>query len=92
MFREVARERGLNTVSAAARAGELSAALLDCYEAILCMTLEQADTLAERYPEHEEKILCLGEKDILPPLKRAQRRLKREILFLAEELSMGDTE
>ena len=67
-------------------------ALLSDYDAVLCMTLEQADALAERFPAQDEKILCLGERDILPPLKRCRRQLRREIRCLAEELSMEDGE
>ena len=92
LFREAARERGLDAVSGAVRIEQVTAAMLDRYEAVLCMTLEQADALAERFPEYDARILCLGAKDILPPLKRAQRRLKREIRFLADELGMEKVE
>ena len=92
LFRNEAAARGLDTASAAARTGDVTEALLEQYEAVLCMTLDQADTLAERFPASEQKFLCLGAKDILPPLKRAQRRLKKEVAFLAEELGMEKTE
>lgn len=71
----------------ATTAGAATPALLAKYDAVLCMTLAQADELAARFPEFDEKILCLGEKDILPPLKKAQRQLKREIKYLVEELT-----
>ena len=45
--------------------------MMDEYDAILCMTLLQADELAERYPDRDEKILCLGETDITPPKRKA---------------------
>ena len=61
--------------------------LLASYDAVLCMTLEQAEALAGRFPQFNEKILCLGEKDILPPLRRAQRQLRREIRYLVAELT-----
>ena len=67
--------------SGAARFRDVTAALLAEYDAALCMTLEQADALAERFPEHDRKILCLGEKDV-----QTRRQLKREIRWLAEEL------
>ena len=67
--------------SGAARASDATAALLAEYDAVLCMTLIQADALAERFPEHDRKILCLGEKDV-----QTRRQLKREIRWLAEEL------
>ena len=53
------------------------------------MTLEQADALAERFPAADEKILCLGEKDILPDQRRTGRVLRREIESLADELALG---
>ena len=67
------------------RLGDATAALLGGCDAVLCMTLDQADALAERFPEHDEKIMCLGQKDILPG-RRAGRQLRREIAYLAEEL------
>ena len=72
------------------RCGEATGELLAEYDAVLCMTIAQADALAERFPEADRKILCLGEKDILPPLKKCRRQLKREIEYLAEELSDGE--
>ena len=74
--------------SGAIPASDVTAALLAEYDAVLCMTLDQADALAERFPEHDRKILCLGEKDILPPLSpKTRKQLKREIRYLADELS-----
>ena len=72
-------------------------ALLKRYDAIFCMTLSQADALAERFPRYDEKILCLGEKDLLPSrpgLGQAllRRRLKKEVSLLAEELRDAETE
>ena len=62
-------------------------ALLARYDAALCMTLEEADGLAERFPEYDRRILCLGERDILPPLTaRTRRQLRREVRALAREL------
>ena len=66
---------------------DATAELLAQYDAVLCMTIEQAETLAGRFPQFDEKILCLGEKDVLPPLRRAQRQLKREIRYLVAELT-----
>ena len=66
---------------------DATAELLGSFDAVLCMTLEQAETLAERFPQFDEKILCLGEKDVLPPLRKAQRQLRREIRYLAAELA-----
>ena len=72
------------------RCADVTEALLAAYDAVLCMTLEQAEDLAARFPAQDEKFLCLGEKDILPPLHKARRRLRREIAYLAEELQTED--
>ena len=74
---------------------QVTAALLAEYDALLCMTLLQADELAERFPEAEERIECLGETDLLPPKGRlgwggTMRRLNRETEYLLEELR-GET-
>jgi len=71
------------------------AELLAEYDAILCMTLSQADALAERFPAHDKKIMCLGEKDILPPKFKGgwgavMRRLRAEAEALVDELCMED--
>ena len=90
LFRDAARARALDVRSGWCALDEATAAQLDWYEAVLCMTLDQADALAERFPEADEKILCLGEKDILPNRHGTERTLRREIEFLAEELAMED--
>lgn len=64
-----------------------AAETLSAFDAVLCMTLEQAEALAERFPQFDEKILCLGEKDILPPLRKAQRQLRRALRYLVAELT-----
>ena len=66
---------------------DAAAETLSAFDAVLCMTMEQAETLAGRFPQFDKKILCLGEKDILPPLRKAQRQLRREIRYLAAELT-----
>ena len=90
LFREVSRERGLDVRSGWCGLSGATAAQLDWYDAVLCMTLEQADALAERFPEADEKILCLGEKDILPCRRGTERALRREIEYLADELATED--
>lgn len=65
--------------------------LLGRFDAALCMTLEQADELAARFPEQEEKIMCLGARDIKAPrLKggwpKLMRALRAEIDALCGEL------
>ena len=69
--------------------------LLAQFDAVLCMTLSQADALAERYPAYDAKVLCLGETDILPPKHKsgwgaAMRRLRREAEYLVDELCAED--
>ena len=90
LFRPAARARKLMVRSGWCAVCEATAALLDGYEVVLCMTMDQAEELAERFPEMDEKILCLGEKDILPDRPRTNRVLRREIEYLAEELAMED--
>ena len=71
------------------------AALLAAYDAVLCMTLQQADALAARFPAYDEKIMCLGEKDIAPPKHKSgwgmlMRRLRSEAEGLVDELCTED--
>lgn len=72
---------------------EATEELLGSYDAVLCMTEAQADALAGRFPAFDERILCLGEEDIAPPLidtqggwNRAAGRLAPEIEYLLDEL------
>ena len=93
----------LKAVRAAARYGveissakappELTKALCEGHDAVMCMTAAQADALAARWPELDEKIMCLGETDYVPPRLDTQGRwnkladrLATEINALAEEL------
>ena len=93
----------LKAVRAAARYGveissakappELTKALCEGHDAVMCMTAAQADALAARWPELDEKIMCLGEADYVPPRLDTQGgwnkladRLAAEINALAEEL------
>ena len=71
--------------------------LLESYDVALCMTEEQGDSLAERWPEFDERIICLGESDIRAPKfetqgawNRLAERIAEEVRFLMDEL-MGDT-
>ncbi len=36
--------------------------MLERFEAVFCMTEEQGDELAEKYPPYNAKIMCLGER------------------------------
>ena len=60
------------------------------------MTEEQGGSLAERWPEYDERIICLGESDIRPPRlstqgawNRLAERIAEEIRYLMDEL-MGE--
>lgn len=69
----------------------VSAGLVDEYDAVLCMTMLQADELSERCPGREQKILCLGATDIpVPKLRvgwgRTVKRLKTEVENLIDDL------
>ncbi len=92
LFRAAADARALEVRSGWCMIGDATTALLNAYDAVLCMTLDQADALAACFPEADEKILCLGEKDILPDRRGTDRTLRRELESLAEELAMGDEE
>ena len=64
-------------------------------DVLVCMTALQADELAERVPETEERLCCLAETDLLPPKTRlgwgtAMRRLKKETEYLLEDLRGED--
>lgn len=73
--------------------------LLERFDAVLCMTEDQSNALAEQYPALDAKIMCLGEKDIVPPYlggtggwMRAAEKIAREIDYLIEELCGEDRE
>jgi protein-tyrosine-phosphatase len=73
----------------------VSAETLAAFDAVLCMTLSQADALAERFPDYDSKIMCLGETDIHLPKHKAlwgavMRRLRAEADALIDELCMED--
>ena len=72
-------------------------ALLESYDAALCMTEEQGNALAALWPDLDERILCLGETDIRPPKlatqgawNRLADRLAEEIRYLMDELTGED--
>lgn len=91
--REALAKLGLSAdeVSAKAPGDEL----LSAYDAVLCMTLEQADSLAEAFPEHDQRIMCLGQTDIRPPRLKSGwgktfKKLQSEIDALIAELCAED--
>lgn len=92
LLRAEAPRYGLRLRSGWCSLAEATEARLRDYDAVLCMTLDQAETLAARCPALDERIGCLGERDILPDRHGTERTLRREIAYLAEELSMEDEE
>ena len=61
----------------------------------LCMTLEQADELSRRFQELDERVMCLAEDDIKPPVlafgwKKILERLTDEVLAVIDELEQED--
>lgn len=69
--------------------------LVKRFDAVLCMTLEQADELADRYPDLESRFMCLGESDLRPPRFKmgwsgAMKRVRAEVESLIDELCAED--
>lgn len=54
-------------ISAAEAPLELTRELCEQYDAVLCMTEGEADELAARWPDMDEKFMCLGDTDLTPP-------------------------
>ena len=74
----------------------LTEEMLTRFDAVMCMTLAQADEICDRFPGNEEKVMCISESDILRPKMRlgwkgALRRVYAECAAIAEELS-GEAE
>lgn len=87
--------QGLVVDSAAAKTAEVTAEQLKEYDVALCMTAPQADALAAHFPTYDEKILCFGEVDIVPPKAKrgwagVRRVLRREMQYLVDELCEGN--
>lgn len=65
--------------------------LIRSYSVVLCMSIRQADVLGEKYQHLEERIMCLAEDDIEPPLlqagwKKTMARLTDEVLAVIDEI------
>ncbi len=74
----------------------VSAELMERYDVVLCMTEAEALSLAERFEDFEEKIMCIGERDIAPPRlenrftwKTTAERLAVDIDLLIRDLKGG---
>ena len=73
----------------------VSRELMEEYDVALCMTASQAELLSEKYQDLDDKIMCLAEDDIEPPLmamgwKKCLQRLKDEVLAVIDELNLED--
>ena len=73
------------------RPAEITRELLSSYDIALCMTLAQADELSRRYQDLDERVMCLAEDDIKPPVlalgwKKTLERLLDEVLAVIDEL------
>ena len=69
--------------------------LLEQYDVALCMTMAQAELLADTYPDLDEKIMCLAEDDIEAPVlpvgwKKCMTRLQDAVLTVIDELNLED--
>lgn len=74
---------------------EITRELLESYDIALCMTLQQADELSKRFQDLDERVMCLAEDDIKPPVlalgwKKTLERLKDEVLAVIDELEQED--
>ena len=88
---KAAAKYGLDISKRTTRAADRAA--LESYDVALCMTEAQGDALAARWPEFDERIICLGETDITPPRfstqggwDRLADRLAEEVRYLLDEL------
>ena len=93
---KAAAKYGLDISKRTTRAADRAA--LESYDVALCMTEAQGDALAARWPEFDERIICLGETDITPPRfstqggwDRLADRLAEEVRYLLDEL-LGEEE
>ena len=73
----------------------LNEELFEKFDAVMCMTLAQADELSERFPGSERKILCADEADILRPKlrfgwKKAVERINAVVNEETLELRLED--
>lgn len=69
----------------------ISEELIEQHDVILCMTLDQADRLSVKYQKYEERIMCLAEADITPPMlaigwKKCVSELQDEVFAVIDEI------
>lgn len=73
------------------RPAAVTRALVQSCDVVLCMTAQQAQTLSDTYQDLDERIMCLAEDDIFPPLlpsgwKKCILRIEDETLAVIDEL------
>ena len=67
---------------------QLSAAMMDSADVVLCMTAYHKEVLYKFYPHYKEKIRMLGEKDIEDPFGGdidIYRKCASDLMYLLEE-------
>ena len=76
---------------------ELTRELCEVYDAIMCMTEDECSEIIRRWPDMEDRVMCLGETDMRPPRldtqggwNRAADAVAAEISGLTQELLGGD--
>lgn len=76
---------------------ELTRGLCEGYDAIMCMTEDECGEIIRRWPDMEDRVMCLGETDMRPPRldtqggwNRAADAVAAEISGLTQELLGGD--
>lgn len=77
------------------RPAAVDRALIENNDVVLCMTAQQAEELAAEYQELDERIMCLAEDDIMPPVlpigwKKCLIRIEDEVLAVIDELAQED--
>lgn len=70
---------------------KISRSMAESYDVILCMTALQAQKLSEEYQDLDERIMCLADDDIYPPMlptgwKKCVLRIEDETLAVIDEL------
>ncbi len=73
----------------------VSRELMEKYDVILCMTIDQAELLSDKYQNLDDKIMCLAEYDIEPPVlpagwNKCMARLQDAVLTVIDELNLED--
>lgn len=86
---------GLGFDISAHRPTAVSGELIEAHSITLCMTLAQSDELARRYQQLDERIMCLCEDDITPPMlslgwKKLMQRVRDEVLAVIDEINQED--